>query len=85
MKYSADQKLFFVHIPKCAGLSIYRGLDAIAEFPWASFARDNKEAEAAPDSSRSRKVRLPGSPKLLAPSPISETSSPDFPRCLNRN
>ena len=47
MKYSADQKLFFVHIPKCAGLSIYRGLDAIAEFPWASFARDNKEAEAA--------------------------------------
>ncbi len=47
MKYSADQKLFFVHIPKCAGLSIYRGLDAIAEFPWGSFARDNKEAEAA--------------------------------------
>jgi hypothetical protein len=40
MKYSSANGLFFVHIPKCAGLSIYRGLEPIAAFPLDAFAAD---------------------------------------------
>jgi hypothetical protein len=40
MKYSPTHRLFFVHIPKCAGLSVYRGLEPIADFPWETFAAD---------------------------------------------
>lgn len=46
MKYSADKNLFFVHVPKCAGLSIYRGLDPSTDFPRAVFVRDNSHSKA---------------------------------------
>ena len=40
MKHSSTRSLFFAHIPKCAGLSVYRGLEGIADFPWDAFAAD---------------------------------------------
>lgn len=46
MKYSESHSLFFVHIPKCGGLSIYNGLEHIAAFPWAAFADDLGKPEA---------------------------------------
>ncbi|WP_346911905.1 sulfotransferase family 2 domain-containing protein [uncultured Roseibium sp.] len=46
MRYSEQHQLMFVHIPKCAGTNIYQGLDGIADFPYALFARDlNKTVE----------------------------------------
>ncbi|MGX9857185.1 hypothetical protein ACR03S_17415 (plasmid) [Limimaricola variabilis] len=83
MKYSADKNLFFVHVPKCAGLSIYRGLDPIADFPWAAFARDNGLSEA---EMRARVTpfgyphdRLGEIHQAHIPLPI---LARDFPRCF---
>ena len=49
MMYSRQHKLFFVHIPKCAGLSISQSLSSIAAFPLSEMAADMNipEADAA--------------------------------------
>lgn len=49
MKYLPDRQLFFVHIPKCAGMSVRRALSIEGETSFAPIARDLglDEAEAA--------------------------------------
>jgi hypothetical protein len=45
MLYSSEHRLFFVHIPKCAGLSINQSLSSIATFPFSEMAADMNMAE----------------------------------------
>lgn len=40
MQYSTDKSLFFIHIPKCAGLSVIAGLSKVAAYPWDDMAAD---------------------------------------------
>lgn len=40
MRYSATHNLMFIHIPKCAGMSVLNGLKGTADFPYEAFAQD---------------------------------------------
>lgn len=46
MKYLPDWRLFFVHVPKCAGVSIRKALDAHASASYAPMAADFDVTEA---------------------------------------
>lgn len=42
MRYSAAHNLMFIHIPKCAGMSVLNGLKGTADFPYEAFSADTQ-------------------------------------------